>query len=194
VRPVCPDAHSSRTNKCGIRNTIEQKRIIRNIVSTDEISEKTEFSVSLRSMLLKRWFHDSCHARCCCGGLSFDVALALLLWWGWRLWHLRRGRPRPPLRIWQWVLAVWLSILLHAAGAGADCWVDHRQAQQMTAQRLTHITLERPVAGATSSCPQAAIFSANATGRQTPRAARSAGPAGDTLSHPVRWAISGSMP
>jgi hypothetical protein len=42
----------------------------------------------------------------------------LLLWWGWRLWHLRRGRPRPPLRIWQWVLAVWLSILLFSTLLG----------------------------------------------------------------------------
>ena len=35
---------------------------------------------------------------------------ALLLWWGWRLWNKRRGTPRPPLRGWQWVLAIVLSV------------------------------------------------------------------------------------
>lgn len=81
--------------------------------------------------------------------LSFMAGTGLLLWWGWRLWHLRRGQPRPPLRIWQWVLAVWLSILLFSTllGLVQMVWSDHCQAQQLSRlQRLTHITLERPMA------------------------------------------------
>lgn len=80
--------------------------------------------------------------------LAALVAVGLLLWWGWRLWHVRCGRPRPPLRIWQWELAVCLSILPIATlvGLAQITWVDHRQERQRTAQqRLTHITLERPV-------------------------------------------------
>ena len=44
--------------------------------------------------------------------LAALLGAGLLSWWGWRLWHQRRGRPRPPLRIWQWGLAVLLSIVI----------------------------------------------------------------------------------
>ncbi|MBV8247324.1 MAG: hypothetical protein JO200_02625 [Comamonas sp.] len=80
--------------------------------------------------------------------LAALVAAGLLLWWGWRLWQARRGQPRPPLRIWQWLLAVLLSILPISTllGLAQMAWNDHRQEQQLTEQeRLTHLTLAQPV-------------------------------------------------
>jgi hypothetical protein len=92
-------------------------------------------------MLLKRWVHDSCHARCCCCELSFDVAGGH---GGCGLWHLRRGKPRRPLRIWQWWWRYCCpSPLLRPAQIA---WIDQRQAQQMAEQELlTHITLGQSV-------------------------------------------------
>ena len=80
--------------------------------------------------------------------LAALLGAGLLSWWGWRLWHQRRGRPRPPLRIWQWGLAVLLSILPISAvvGLAEFAWNDHRQTQQVAEQeRLMHITLAQPV-------------------------------------------------
>ena len=80
--------------------------------------------------------------------LAALLGLGLLAWWGWRLWHQHHGRPRPPLRIWQWALAALLSILPISTlvGLAEFAWNDHRQAQQMAEQeRLMHITLQQPV-------------------------------------------------
>jgi len=54
---------------------------------------------------------------------------------------LRRGKPRRPLRIWQWVVAVLLSIST-LLGPAQIAWINQRQVQQMAEQeQLTHITL-----------------------------------------------------
>ncbi|GAO69174.1 hypothetical protein [Comamonas sp. E6] len=58
---------------------------------------------------------------------------------------MRRGKPRRPLRIWQWVAAVLLSIST-LLGPAQIAWIDQRQAQQMAEQeQLTHITLGQSV-------------------------------------------------
>jgi len=58
---------------------------------------------------------------------------------------LRRGQPGLPLRIWQWVVAVSLSIST-LLGSAQIAWIDQRQAQQMAEQELpTHITLVQSV-------------------------------------------------
>ena len=81
--------------------------------------------------------------------LAALVALGLLGWWGWRWWCASRGRPCPPLKIWQWVLAVLLSILpIFALVTTAEMlWSSHLQDEQLAEQdRLMHITLKQAVA------------------------------------------------
>lgn len=81
--------------------------------------------------------------------LSLAVGASLLVWWGWRAWRAQSGRPRPPLRRWQWAGAVLLSVLpvSTAVGLAQIAWQDHRQEQHRAAQeRLMFFTLERPVA------------------------------------------------
>ena len=48
--------------------------------------------------------------------LALLLAVGLLGWWGWRLWHERRGTPRPPLAGWKWIVAVVLSVLPISTG------------------------------------------------------------------------------
>jgi hypothetical protein len=58
---------------------------------------------------------------------------------------LRRGQPGLPLRIWQWVVAVLLSIST-LLGPAQIAWINQRQVQQMAEQeQLTHITLVQSV-------------------------------------------------
>jgi membrane protein implicated in regulation of membrane protease activity len=81
--------------------------------------------------------------------LSFVVGGCLLLWWGTRAWSARRGRPRPPLRTWQWIAAMALSVLpiFTAVGLAQIAWQDYRQEQfRAGEERLRHITLAQPVA------------------------------------------------
>lgn len=80
--------------------------------------------------------------------LAALLAVVLLGWWGWRLWHAGRGRPRPALRLWQWVLAILLSVVPVSTlvGLAQMGWNDWRQDRQIAEQeRLMHITLSRPV-------------------------------------------------
>lgn len=80
--------------------------------------------------------------------LAALLAMALLGWWGWRQWHAGHGTPRPPLRIWQWVLAILLSVvpILTLLGLAQIGWNDWRQDRQIAEQeRLMHITLGRTV-------------------------------------------------
>lgn len=72
----------------------------------------------------------------------------LLSWWGWRLWHVRRGRPRPPLAMWQWTVAVILSVLPISTGVmlvQMGLSQRHGDAQMAEQERLMNITLSRPV-------------------------------------------------
>ena len=72
----------------------------------------------------------------------------LLSWWCWRLWHARRGTPRPPLAVWQWIVAVVLSVLPISTGVMlvqmtlSQRYSDAQMAEQ---ERLMHITLTRAV-------------------------------------------------
>lgn len=80
--------------------------------------------------------------------LAVLLALLLLGWWGWRLWHERRGQPRPPLRWWQWVMAVVLSVQpISTAVMLVELELSrrHGDAQLAKQQRLTHLTLQQPV-------------------------------------------------
>ena len=79
--------------------------------------------------------------------LAALVGLGLLGWWSWRRWHAAKGRPRPPLKIWQWGLAVLLSILpIFALVTIAEMlWSSHLQDERQAEQdRLMHITLKQP--------------------------------------------------
>jgi hypothetical protein len=80
--------------------------------------------------------------------LGLVVGGCLLLWWGRRAWSARHGRPRPPLRTWQRVAAVLLSVLpiSTALGLAQVAWQDYRQEQfRAGEERFRHITLVRPV-------------------------------------------------
>ena len=69
-------------------------------------------------------------------GLAALVALGLLGWWGWRRRCASRGRPRPPLKIWQWVLAVLLSILpIFALVTTAEMLWNHHQSELQQAEQ-----------------------------------------------------------
>ena len=80
--------------------------------------------------------------------LALLLAVGLLGWWGWRLWHERRGTPRPPLAVWQWIVAVVLSVLPISTGvmlvqmALSQRYADAQIAEQ---ERLMNITLTRAV-------------------------------------------------
>ena len=84
------------------------------------------------------------------------IGVALLLWWGWRLWNKRRGTPRPPLRGWQWVLAVVLSVLpiftalMLAQSALHDVLNERKQSRQ---DKLRHFTLQRAIAWGEMTLP-----------------------------------------
>ena len=80
--------------------------------------------------------------------LAALVALGLLRWWGWRRRCASRGRPRPPLTIWQWVLAALLSILpIFALVTTAEMLWNHHQSelQQAEQDRMMNITLSQNV-------------------------------------------------
>lgn len=81
--------------------------------------------------------------------LASLVGLGLLAWWGWRLWHAYRGRPRRPLRVWQWIAAVVLSVLpiFTAVSLAGIAWQDYRlERQRAEEDRLRHVTLTGPAA------------------------------------------------
>ena len=72
----------------------------------------------------------------------------LLSWWGLRLWHARRGTPRPPLAVWQWIAAVVLSVLPISIGVmlvQMELSQRYGDAQIAEQERLMHITLTRAV-------------------------------------------------
>ena len=76
------------------------------------------------------------------------VGALLLVWWGWRHWHARRGTPRPAMRGWQWALAVVSSVLPISMAVmllqwyASEVWRERQEAQQ---ERIRFITLAQPV-------------------------------------------------
>lgn len=78
--------------------------------------------------------------------LAMVIAGVLLAWWLWRLVHARRGRPRPALSWWQWVLAMFLSIFpIFSAVLAGGIFLQNCQQQKTYAQqdRLRHLTLQQ---------------------------------------------------
>lgn len=60
------------------------------------------------------------------------LAAGLLLWWAWRCKHALGGVPLAPLPIWQWVLAVLLSVMPIATAVGlVQMWLSDRYTQQV---------------------------------------------------------------
>lgn len=68
--------------------------------------------------------------------LAIFLGVWLLLWWCWRLWSERSGAPRPPLRTWQWITAMVLSVLPISTGLMWVQWVlsdyqrEHHEVQR----------------------------------------------------------------
>lgn len=78
--------------------------------------------------------------------LAAFIGALLLLWWGWRLWNERRGTPRPPLRLWQWGLAIVLSVLPISTALSLAQWALHdfmRERKMAQQDRLKHFTLQQ---------------------------------------------------
>ena len=78
--------------------------------------------------------------------LAVVVGGLLLTWWLWRLIHALRGKPRPALSWWQWVLAVFLSIYpIFSAVLMGGIYLQDWQQQKAYAQedRLRHLTLKQ---------------------------------------------------
>lgn len=80
--------------------------------------------------------------------LGILLGVLLLSWWGWRWWNAHRGTPRPPLRAWQWIAAVLLSVLPIFTAVMWVEWMisDHlRERQQVQQDRLRFFTLPQEV-------------------------------------------------
>lgn len=81
--------------------------------------------------------------------LAAVVGAVLLLWWLWRFVHAVRGTPRPPMQIWQWVIAIVFSLLpISTAVMMIELTLRNREADRQIAEqdRLMHITLTAPAA------------------------------------------------
>ena len=81
--------------------------------------------------------------------LAAVVGAGLLAWWAWRLWSAHKGRPRPPMQIWQWVIAIVLSLIpVSTAVMMAELALRNHESDKQIAEqeRLMHITLTAPVA------------------------------------------------
>lgn len=81
--------------------------------------------------------------------LAVLIGVLLLSWWGWRLWHERRGTPRPRLRAWQLTGAMLLSVLPIST---ALMWMqfvwadDRRERYEVRLQRQRYFTLPQAIA------------------------------------------------
>ena len=80
--------------------------------------------------------------------LAALVGALLLVWWGWRHWHARRGTPRPVMRGWQWALATMSSVLPISMAVmllqwyASEVWRERQEARQ---DRIRFITLPQSV-------------------------------------------------
>lgn len=81
--------------------------------------------------------------------LATLIGVLLLSWWGWRLWHERRGTPRPPLRAWQWVATMLASVLpiMTALMWVQFLWSDYQRARYLVQQdQQRYFTLPQAIA------------------------------------------------
>lgn len=80
--------------------------------------------------------------------LAILNGVILLLWWGWRFCHHRRGTARPPLRTWQWVAAVLLSVLPVSTALmwGLTMWTNYQRVHdEIQEQRQRYFNLPQAI-------------------------------------------------
>ena len=81
--------------------------------------------------------------------LAILIGVLLLSWWGCRRWHVYRGTPRPPLRTWQWMAAMLLSVLpISTALMWVQfVWADYqRERHEVQLLQQRYVTLPQAIA------------------------------------------------